>query len=146
MLTLAVVVTIVGIISTTVIANALLSSTQRVMGSGIITSVNVGAYQDAHATNLLSEVDWGIIDPGALVSETIYIKNEGNIPLALSLETENWNPVGSDTYLSLSWDYSGVPVPADQVIAVSLSIQVSENIQDISSFTFDILVTGTQIA
>ena len=143
--TLVVAVIIVGLISTTIIANGLLSASQRVIGSGMITSVNVGAYEDAQATTLLSSIDWGMITPGGSASQIVYIKNEGNTPLTLTLEAENWDPAESDAYISLSWDYSGVPLEANQVVMVLLSLQVSESIQDISSFTFDIVVIGTQV-
>ena len=79
--------TVFGVISTSVLVSGLLSANQRVQVSGMITSINVGVYSDAQTTTLLSAIDWGLVTPGEATTKTVYIKNEGNIPLTLSLET-----------------------------------------------------------
>jgi len=73
----------------------------------------------------------------------VYIRNEGSAQMTLSLDTENWNPAIASTYIGLSWDYGGEVLGVDGVVEVTLSLSVSDLIEDITNFSFDIVVTGS---
>ena len=143
-LTIVIISTMVALSLTTVAVSGLLSANQRIPVSGAISTVNVAVYGDSQLTNPVTSIEWGTIAPGETATKTVYIKNTGNLPVTLTLATENWDPTGSDSYLTLTWNYSGYPLQADGSIAVTLSLQVSSNIQDITAFNFDIVITGTQ--
>jgi hypothetical protein len=59
------------------------------------------------------------------------------------LQTSNWNPPNAADYISLSWNYGGQTIGANQVLAVTLSLSISSNIQGITTFSFDIVVVGS---
>jgi len=40
-------------------------------------------------------------------------RNEGNAPITLSLQTANWNPAKAADYISLSWNYGGQAIGAE---------------------------------
>jgi hypothetical protein len=82
-----------------------------------------------------------MVEPGAVKNVTVYIRNEGNAPITLSLQTSNWNPSNVADYISLSWNYNGQTINANQVIAVTLSLSISSNIQGITLFSFDIIIS-----
>jgi len=111
---------------------------------GNVTTVGVGAYWDEACTNEVATIDWGTIDPGGSVNKVMYIKNEGNTAITLSLNATNWSPSNAGNYISLDWDYSGQEIAAGGVIQVTLTLTVSSSISGITSFTFDIIITGTQ--
>jgi len=123
----------------------LLSSSVRLPTSGGITSVNLAVYWDSACTNPVTSIDWGTISPGGNKSLDVYIKNTGNIPITLSLAAENWSPSNAASYLTLTWDYvNGTVIQAGGVKKVTLTLTVSNSIQGITSFSFDIVITGTE--
>ncbi|MBS7640082.1 hypothetical protein KEJ12_00310 [Candidatus Bathyarchaeota archaeon] len=75
----------------------------------------------------------------------IFIKNTGNVPITLSLSTEGWDPSNAGSYITLTWDYiSGTKVQPGSVLKVTLKLTVSSSVQGITSFSFNIVITGTE--
>ena len=74
---------------------------------------------------------------------TVYIKNEGNAAETLSSTAENWNPSTASTYMSLTWDYGGQVIDVGEVVQVTLSLSVSDTIEGVTSFSFDIVIIGS---
>jgi hypothetical protein len=72
----------------------------------------------------------------------MYIRNEGSIAVTLSLATKNWNPTNANTTLTLSWNYAGQSLSANQVLPVNIVLTVSSAASGISSFSFDIVITA----
>ena len=110
---------------------------------GTIRAVGVGVYWNGGCSNIVTSVDWGVVEPGATKNVNVYIKNEGSDPVTLSLATENWNPAAASSYMSLTWDYGGQVIVADGVVEVTLTLSVSDTIEGITSFSFDIVITGS---
>jgi len=77
------------------------------------------------------------------VDVTIFLRNEGNAPIVLSLNTENWDQPNASEYITLSWDYAGQTVDPGIVLKATLTLVVSSNITGITSFNFDIILIGT---
>jgi len=123
----------------------LLSTVLPINTSGVITSADLEAYWDSECTNAVSSINWGTIYPGGSKNVTIYLKNTGNVPLNLSLSTDNWNPSNAGTYLTLTWDYSGEQLQPGGVVQVTLTLTVSSNTQGITNFSFDVVITGTEV-
>lgn len=121
----------------------LLNSTLTLTSVGTVTTVGVGAYWDEGCTNAVTMVNWGNIEPGESKKVLIYIKNEGSTPVTLSMNTTDWSPSSAENYMSLSWDYSGGQIAAGGAVRVTLTLTVSSSASGITSFTFDIIITGT---
>jgi hypothetical protein len=121
---------------------ALLTSETRIPSVGTVKTVGVGAFWDINCTSRVTEIDWGLVEPGYHVNATIFHRNEGNAPITLSLHTENWNPSNASGYITLRWDYTGQTVDPGAVMKTTLTLAVSSNVTGITSFTFDILITG----
>lgn len=126
-------------------AFGLLSSSVRVNSSGVIASVNLAVYWDSACTNPVTSIDWGTISPGGSKSVQIYVKNTGNVPITLSLSTENWNPSNAGSYMTLTWDYtSGTKIQSNSALKVTLTLTVSSSIQGVTNFSFNVVITGTE--
>jgi len=110
---------------------------------GEIKTIGVVAYKDSSCITPISGVDWGIIMPGGAITNTLYVRNEGNSDLTLSLDTTNWNPTNARDYMTLSWNYMGQTIGPNQVVQITLTLAVSQNINGIESFNFDIIILGT---
>lgn len=110
---------------------------------GTVKAIGVGVYWDISCGDLVSSIDWGFVEPGATENVTVYIRNEGSAPVALSLETENWSPSNASDYMSVTWDYEGEVIDVGGVVEVTLSLSVSDTIEGITNFGFDIVIIGS---
>lgn len=131
-----------------IVATALgvLVATRKISSVGNIKAVGVGVYSDSNCTIPISFIDWGFLEPGSSKQFTIYVKNEGNVPIRLSMEVNNWNPQSASNYLTLTWDRQDhVLNPGDSSSAV-LTLSVSQDISGITSFSFDIIIVGAENA
>jgi len=77
------------------------------------------------------------------VNVTIFLRNEGNAPMVLSIDTENWNPPEASEYITLGWDYARQTINLGAVLKATLTLVVTSNITGITSFRFDIVIMGT---
>jgi len=131
------------VLASIAVVYALTSVSVYLSSVGTVKAVGVSVYWDSGCSQAVSSIDWGLADPGSVKNVTAYVKNEGNAPITLSLQTANWNPAEAADYISLSWDYGGQAIGVNQVLAVTLSLSISSNIQGITTFSFDIVVVGS---
>ena len=122
---------------------ALLTRSVSVPSVGTVKAIGVGVYWDNGCSNVTSSIDWGVIEPGATTNVTLYIRNEGNAAVTLSLTTANWDPSEASNFMTLEWDYDGRTLNPNEVIQVTLALSVSSSIEGITSFSFDIIITGS---
>jgi hypothetical protein len=113
-------------------------------GSIQIQTAGIATYRDISCTITASEVPWGTLAPGASREYMFYIRNEGAASLKLSLGIANWSPANAANYITLSWNYGGQTVAPNQVVQITLTLKVSQSISGINSFSFDIMLTGTE--
>jgi hypothetical protein len=111
---------------------------------GSVKAIGVGVYWDQNCTSAVSAIDWGILEPGSTKNVTLYIKNEGNTAISLSMTTSNWNPSNAFDYISLNWNYNGRVIKMSQVLQIMLTLSVSASIKGITSFSFDIIIIGSE--
>lgn len=140
-------VLVVGILATVVLLDGTVMGTLlgrvTLPNMGTVKAMGVGVYWDSSCNNQVTSIDWGAVEPGSTKDVMVYIKNEGNAPETLSLETENWNPQIASSYMSVTWDYEGQIISVGGVVQVTLSLSVSGTIGGITSFSFDIVITGS---
>jgi len=110
---------------------------------GTVKAMGVGVYWDIGCSNTVTSVNWGTVAPGSMNDVTVYIKNEGNAAETLSSTAENWSPPTASIYMSLTWDYAGQVIGVGEVVQVTLSLTVSDTIEGITSFSFDIIIVGS---
>jgi len=110
---------------------------------GTVKAMGVGVYWDSGCSNSVTSVNWGTVEPGSTNDVTVYIRNEGNAAETLSSTAENWNPSTASAYMSLTWDYGGQVIDVGEVVQVTLSLSVSASVTGITSFSFDIVIVGS---
>jgi len=115
---------------------------QTISNTGSIEAIGVGIYWDQSCTDTVTSINWGILEPDSNVTRTLYIRNEGNTESTLSMATSNWNPSNASNYMTLSWDYEGQTLNANEVIEVKLTLSISASIVGITSFSFDITIAA----
>ena len=127
-----------------VLVAGLLIAYQRIPNTGVVKAVGVGVYWDGDCTDNVTSVDWGLLEPGATSNVTVYIQNEGNIPVVLNMTTDNWNPSSASDHITLTWDSEGYVLDSDSVVQAVLTLSVSSDISEVTSFGFDIIISGTE--
>ena len=110
---------------------------------GTLKAIGIGVYWNESLASRVNVIDWGVLEPSAKKSFTVYIRNEGNFPLTLSMSTSNWNPASASSYLTLTWSYTGQTINAGTTVKVTLTLAVSESITGINNFNFDINAVGS---
>jgi hypothetical protein len=120
------------------------SSSKSFVYASSVNGLGVGIYWDQACTNGTLSLNWGTIEAGSNYTLTVYIKNEGNSPASLWLETSNWTPSAASGYMSLNWNYSGQLLNVNQVIPLKLTLTVDPNITEISNFSFDTTITTSE--
>ncbi len=128
----------------TMLTAGVLTSSQSVQSNGSITAVNVGVYSDIGCAQNLTSIDWGVLPPGNSTSMMIYIKNTGNVPETLSMATSNWVPSNANTYLTLTWNRANYVLSPNTSVNATLTLTASSGAGALTTFSFNIIITGTQ--
>jgi hypothetical protein len=102
--------------------------------------VGVGVYWDANCSSPVYSLDWGLLEPGSEKNIATIIRNEGDAPSSLFLNTTNWSPIEASNYITLSWDYDGHILYPNQTTTVTLTLSIDPITEGIKDFTFDIII------
>ena len=84
-----------------------------------------------------------VVSSGGSVDKDIYVKNNGDQGIYLSLLTQNWTPSEAAEDMQLLWDYDDSTINPNEEMKITFTLAVSSNIQGIDSFTFDIVLVGS---
>jgi uncharacterized repeat protein (TIGR01451 family) len=121
-----------------------LVATRTISNSGSITAIGVGVYSNSGCSTVLSTIGWGTLNPGNVANYTMYVKNTGNSPVTLNMTVNSWSLSSAPSYISLTWNQEKSRLTAGQVVPAVLTLSVSSSISNVTSFSFNIIITGTQ--
>ena len=123
-------------------AFGLITSQKNVPTTGVLLSVNIGAYSDSACTKNMTSVNWGGVYPGDNKTAVMYIKNLGTANSTLVIQATNWNPAIASSYFTLSSTYSGQTLTAGQVLPITFTLRVASKVSDpITNFSFNIAIS-----
>ena len=111
-------------------------------GHGVVKATGLGVYWDEACTRGVSSIDWGMLDPGSKVNQTVYIRNQGDASVTLAMGTQNWTPSNSSAHISVTWDYTGRTLAVGDVVAATFTLSVSETVQQVRDFSFETVIAG----
>ncbi len=102
----------------------------------------LGCLSDLACTVNVTNIDWGILDPGSSVTRTVYVKNIGNVAETLSMTVSSWSPSIAGSYLAVAWDRQGAILSAGQVVQATFTLTVSANVTGVTDFSNVLVVSG----
>ena len=137
-------VVVIAVIGLMVSALGALVATRTISNSGSVTAVGVGVYSDSACKTALTAISWGTVNPGDVKNYTVYVKNEATVSVTLNMTVGNWNPLSASSYITLTWNKEKSVLTATQVVQAVLTLSVSSSVSGVTSFSFDITITGTQ--
>jgi hypothetical protein len=111
--------------------------------SAIETSGTFGVYWDSNCTTRVTSINWGNMMPGQEKTTPFYIRNEASSPMFLAGIDKNWNPTTAQSYIHFTFDSEDQKIQAGETKKVTCTLTVSVGITNISNFSFDILLLGT---
>jgi hypothetical protein len=141
---IAIIALTITALALTLTTAAILSASQNIPLSGTINAVNLGVYSDSACTQTITTLTAATLNPGANTTQTIYIKNTGNVPETLTMTTNNWTPTGANTSLTLTWNRQNTIIAAGTSIQATLTLTAATNTGTITNFSCDVTLTGTQ--
>jgi len=127
--------------------------------AGYIRTTGVKAYWDSVLQNETKKIQWGTLYIGSKNNVTVYLRSISNVNTTLAIETQNWTFFGSNnisipeptdrqSYMYLSWNYTNAIIQPNQVLPVTLTLVLEDNMtfiefliqNDIKAFNFDIRI------
>jgi len=115
-----------------------------------IIGIGVGVYWDSNCDNVITFLSWGRViysplsDSGSKIV-TIFIRNEGTIPVTLFINTSDWDPPFLSKYVNLNWDYDGMILRSEEATKVNLILSINSSIwyysDNIKEYKFNIIIS-----
>jgi len=90
-----------------------------------------------------TSITWASVAAGGSATQTVYVKNTGTAPMTLNLAVTNWTPTTASNYITITWNQQGTVLTAGQLIAATLTLNVSSSITGITSYSNTITISGT---
>lgn len=140
---LVIVAFLIGVVATLFVVSSLFSASVQISSSAAIKTVGVAVYWDPAFAVPVTSISWGIVEPGEVKNVSCYIKNTSNVPIILTLKTDNYTPAEAEQYISLTWNYDEQPIPVDGYTPITFSLHVDPATTGITAFSFDITITGS---
>jgi hypothetical protein len=110
--------------------------------SAVEATANIGVYWDQSCSNTVSSIDWGVLSPGQTRQVVVYVRNEGNQSILLTVTSANYSPANASSYLNFSWTCGNPAVAPSKTVQVAPSLYVSPYVKGNSSFSFDVIFGG----
>lgn len=142
---------VVGVAATVIVLMALVSgllmANQTIPNGGSVKTIGVGVYWDSSCVNPVSSISWGTLAPNSSKSITVYVENNGTAAEVLSMATANWSSSAASSYITLGWDRVNHTLSHGASVSAVLTLTVSPDItSEVTSFSFDVIIAGTENA
>ncbi|MCW3978797.1 MAG: hypothetical protein NWF12_03535, partial [Candidatus Bathyarchaeota archaeon] len=109
-----------------------------------VDAVSVGVYWDRDCTSPVESIDWGNLSPGSSKTASIFVRNEADADVHLSLNTTGWKPRHASEDIFLDWNYTRRPLRPEDAAHTTLLLSVSPRITNVADFNFDIVISATE--
>lgn len=114
--------------------------------SGVKTSSPLIVYSgDTTKSPQLTSINWGTLYPDSYKTFIISIYNDHpQNTMELYLTTSNWSPKEAQDYIKLEWNLENTQLTPNTITKATLTLTISEDIKNVTNFTFDIIITGVE--
>jgi len=135
---------IIGIALTLISFAAITTSTTMSSSGSVTTSAGLGVYSNSACTTSLSSINWGTLTAGGTTTQTIYVKNiSSGLSLTLNMTTSSWSPASANGPITITWNQQSTDLQPGASVAAILTLTVSSSIVDITDFSVNIMIGGT---
>jgi len=117
----------------------------RIQNISRIVVYNVEVYKDQNCTQYLELIDWGNITINSSYNRTAYIRNSGNLPLLLTMNTSDYNPPEVQLVFNLTWNLEEEIIYPLEVKECTFTLTTGPEHYYIYDFTFYINIYGLEV-
>jgi len=136
----------VALIATIIIAaTVILTLNRSISNVGRIRAIGLDIFRDSNCTDVLTQIDWGLLSPGDTAAVTMYARNSGNVNVTLNYNLTDWSPVSASTYLIVAWNYSGQMLKPFDVVSIQVTLTVSPSISGVENFSYTMNVNAVEV-
>ncbi len=119
-------------------ASSTIISSKTISSVGSIKTIGASVYFDSVLNKSVTAIDSGVLDPGTVKDVIVYVRNDGNSAVTLTMSTVSWSPSSASNYLALTWNYGGQSISQSGVTQVKFSLTVAASAATLTDFNFDI--------
>lgn len=113
---------------------------------GTISTYGLSVYQEPELINEVTEINWGILDPGETKTTTVYLLSTSNNDVTLSMYTSSWEPPSARDFLIAGWSVQeGTELAPGASIPVTFTIESLPDITGITDFSYDIVINAFSV-
>ncbi len=120
-------------------------SNRSIVHAESVKGIGVGIYWDQTCLNKTQSLNWGTIAAGSFNNLTVYVRNEGNSEVILSLGTSDWTPSSASSDIYINWNYTDNVLGTYEVTPVKLTLTVSPTIDGTTDFNFITSITARNV-
>lgn len=141
---------LVGILAIALLGTALglVVITKTVHNTGVIVYGDLKVSEVDFNHPAITGTDWGQIRAGESSRKDLFIMNTGSTPLTVTMATTNWTPSQASSLVTItpSFDNTGdsYVLQAGEGVALHLTLSVASGAVGVTSFGFDLVLTGTE--
>jgi hypothetical protein len=111
--------------------------------SAVEVTPGIGVYWDAGCTNAVGSINWGVLSLGQSSEVVVYVRNEGNQSIFLTVAPTNYSPANASNYLGFSWSCGNATILPGEIVQVTTWLFVSPTraaeITGNFTFSFDVI-------
>ncbi len=143
-LALAFVVTMTTSLAAGLYAFGILPGTRTISNEGTLKAIGVSVYWESSCQTNVTSINWGLVEPASSQNVRVWIRNEGNVPLTLTMTRSNWSPSAASTFMTVSWNRNNYVLGAGNTVDATISLGVDSDVTGITDFSFDLTIIGTE--
>ena len=100
-------------------------------------SVGIQVFDANNTEQLLTSIDWGMLNPGQTANhDALIVNNDASKTWNLTVTTSEWNPANATEYMAFTYEVYGETLQTQ--LAVRFTLEIYENATDITDFSFSI--------
>jgi hypothetical protein len=104
----------------------------------VYASGTFNVYADPACTILATSLNWGNCSPGSVHHNILYMFNDQDLNVSLSMNTTSWSPAIAQIYITESWNYTdGTMMLPHSIEAVDIVLNISQNIVNVTDFSYN---------
>lgn len=141
--TLAILVPILAFLIAVLVGGMVYRATRtaRIGSTGeLLLSESLEVYTNSSMLSSLSTFDWGTLEPADSENRTAYLYNNSSEPVTVLMEIQSWSPALASQYINVTWSHQEAELEADSGADITFYLVVSAQVQNITSFSFDIVI------
>ena len=87
-------------------------------------------------------IDWGIVDTNESYTHIVRVNNTSNVPITLTIQSQNWKPTNISDYMTLTSTFQDVILQTEESALIDLTLNVASNVleSNVRDFSFDIII------